>query len=172
MVRILAFVASVIVSGAILYTPADARHRRHHLGYASLAPADQSTGPAGWRTYVDPNTGTSLDYPANIFSITEGAPEQGTGQRFRSADNRAKLTVYQLANDQDDTPRSYLRRHLLVDPAHLGYERVTDKFFAISGIREDRTFYSRCNFAAGHKGAMHCVYLEYPEQETKSWDGI
>ena len=40
MVRILAFVASVIVSGAILYTPADARHRRHHLGYASLAPAD------------------------------------------------------------------------------------------------------------------------------------
>src|SRR5262249_58579319 len=37
-----------------------------------------------WSTYVDPDTGTAVEYPTDIFSIEEGAPEMGTGKRFRS----------------------------------------------------------------------------------------
>ena len=172
MSRIVMFV-TIIVSVAFC-TTADARHRHHHhrLGYGSVAPASERDGPAGWSTYVDPAAGTSLDYPANVFSVKEGAPEQGTGQRFRSADGRAKLTVYELPNSDNDTPRSYLRRHLLVDPSRFEYKRVTDSFFVVSGVRDGQTFYSRCNFAAERNGAMHCVYLEYPERETKAWDTI
>jgi len=43
---------------------------------------------------------------------------------------------------------------------------------AISGTRNDLTFYSRCNFVPKPNGTMHCVYLEYPEREERAWDGI
>jgi hypothetical protein len=53
----------------------------------------------------------------------------------------------------------------------LTYDRITNKFFAISGRRGEATFYSRCNFAPENRN-MHCVYLEYPEREEPAWDRI
>ena len=45
---------------------------------------------------------------------------------------------------------------------------MTDRFFAVSGIRDGEVYYSRCNF----HGRMHCIYISYPQRELRAWDGI
>jgi hypothetical protein len=123
-----------------------------------------------WKTYVDPDRGTAVDYPAALFSVRAGAPERGSGQEFRTEDGRARLIIYTLPNEERRSPRSYLKRHLVIAPGALDYTRVTEKFFAISGVRNADVFYSRCNFPRGQRGDMRCIFLQYPERETKAWD--
>jgi hypothetical protein len=155
--------------------PADARHRRHHHshhdGTASAGFALEK-GPEGWSTYVIPGTGTAVEYPANVFSVRDEGSGRESETRFRTQDGRAKLSVYSLQNDDRESPRSYIQHHLRIEPSRLTYKRIADKFFAISGTRDDLTFYSRCNFVARQNGRMHCVYLEYPYREERAWDGI
>jgi hypothetical protein len=129
-------------------------------------------GPEGWSSYVSPETGTAVEYPANVFSVRDDSSERESEARFRTPDGRSKMSLYSLANDERESPRSYIDRHLRIDRSRLTYERITDKFFAISGTRDDLTFYSRCNFVPKRNGTMHCVYLEYPEREERAWDGI
>lgn len=133
---------------------------------AAAQPA--SSGGADWRIHVDPDSGLKLDYPAGIFRVEAGSTEIGTGRRLRSADGRAELTVYTLPNTENDTPRSYLAKKLLLDRSQIIYRRVSDRFFVLSSIRNDRIFYSRCNFGR----AMRCFYLEYPQSEKRAWDHI
>jgi len=134
------------------------------------AAAAAATGGRGWTPYTD-RYGTTFDLPANVFSVTEGAPPMGEGRRFRTADGRAGLSVYTLANRDGETPRSYLARHLRSDFRNLDYDRVSGSWFAVSGIVRGKTFYSRCNFE-GRRGPMHCIYLDYPAAENRAWDGI
>src|SRR5262249_38712203 len=125
--------------------PMDARHRgdRHH-GVDSVGSAQGSFGGAeGWSSYVSPETGTAVEYPANVFSLRDDSSEREWEARFRTPDDRAKISVYSLSNDEGESPRSYIDRHLRIDRSRLTYERITDKFFAISGTRDDLTFYSR-----------------------------
>jgi hypothetical protein len=154
---VLALAAATLVSSAGADTP------------------DRTGGSAGdpaWRTYVDPDRGTAVEYPAGVFSVEAGAPERGSGQEFHTKDGRARLIIYTLANEERRSPKSYLRRHLLLAPGTLQYTRVTHQFFAISGTRNDDVFYSRCNFPHRRHGDMRCIFLEYPERETKAWDAI
>ena len=105
-------------------------------------------GSAAWQTFSVPDFGTTVDYPAGIFSVAEGKAEKGVGQRFSSADGRSLLTIYSRENDTGDTPASYLRNNLKLPRSALSYERVTRSFFAISTVREGSIYYSRCNFSA------------------------
>jgi hypothetical protein len=105
--------------------------------------------------------GTRVDYPAGIFSEPAGKEEKGTGQRFTSVDGRSTLTIYALENADGDTPASYLRKNLRMPRSALDYERVTRSFFAISIERQGTVLYSRCNFASGDGGTVHCVDLVY-----------
>ncbi len=123
----------------------------------------------GWTTHAD--AGTVVDFPAGIFSVPEGAPPVGNGRRYRTADGRAELSVYTLANADHETPRAYLERHLRSEFKNLDYDRVSRRFFAVSGIVRGKTFYSRCNFERP-RGAMHCIYLDYPADETHAWDRV
>ncbi len=167
-----------LLAGTILSTPADARHQGHHHNHHGTGSAGFALekgdfgGPEGWSTYVSPEAGTAVEYPTNVFSIRDEASERESEARFRTQDGRAKLSIYFLPNDDRESPRSYIQHHLRIDPSRLTYKRITDKFFAISGMRDDLTFYSRCNFAPKQNGKMHCVYLEYPNREERAWDGI
>jgi len=136
----------------------------------SLPAAAQPTGGAGWTMYAD-GYGTVLDFPANVFTQAEGAPPVGSGRRFRTADGRAAVSVYTLANTEHLTPRQYLSRHLKSEFSHLEYDRVSGRFFAVSGIVRGKTFYSRCNFD-GARGTMHCLYIDYPAAQTHAWDAL
>lgn len=125
-----------------------------------------------WQTFLVPEFGTTVDYPASIFSVPDGKAEKGFGQRFNSADGRAVLTVYTRENEAGDTPASYLKNNLRTGRSALDYERVTRTFFAISSVRQGLIFYSRCNFSADAGGAIHCFDLVYPQQEKRAWDPV
>ncbi len=135
---------------------------------ALTIPAAAQT-PGGWSSYVTPSGATALDFPQRLFSRKAGPAQEGSGETFRTSDGRAELIVYELDNADRDTPAAYLRKHLIFASATLHYRRISDSFFAISGIRNSLTFYSRCNFSGG-RGLMHCIYVAYPQQETHAWD--
>jgi hypothetical protein len=124
----------------------------------------------GWQTFQVKEFGTTVDYPAIIFSEPAGEAEKGTGQRFNSADGRSTLAIYALENAERDTPASYLRKNLRMPRSALDYERVTRSFFAISREGQGTVLYSRCNFAS--RGTVHCIDLVYPQDVARAWDGI
>ncbi|UFZ05825.1 hypothetical protein LQG66_05820 [Bradyrhizobium ontarionense] len=122
--------------------------------------------PARWTTYRIPETGTSVDIPASIFSETAGRPD-GYGRRFEGADGRANLTVQSTRNDAGDSPARFLAKKN--PPPNIQYKRVTSRFFAVSSYRGDYVWYNRCNFAGGY---VHCVLINYPKAWERDWDGI
>lgn len=121
-----------------------------------------------WRTFTVPEFGTRVEFPADLFSVSEGAPQQGSGQRFRTADGRAQLSIYSLRRD-GQTPAGYLRTNLQVPARSLYYRRIAPNFFAISARNQDRIYYSRCNFVVA---AIHCVYLIYPGDQKRAFDPV
>jgi hypothetical protein len=71
----------------------------------------------GWQTFQVKEFGTTVDYPAIIFSEPAGEAEKGTGQRFNSADGRSTLrfTPLRMPNAtrrQAISERIYARRAL------------------------------------------------------------
>ena len=96
----------------------------------------------------------------------------GTGERLRTPDGRASLTIYSRANETGETPSSYLRKNLKMAQSGMQYQRVTSYFFAISTQREGTIYYSRCNFSRVRGPSIHCFDLVYPQREKRAWDPI
>ena len=143
------------------------------LGIISVAFAQVGQGATSlvWRTYVIPEYGTRIEYPAAIFAPA-GAPEKGVGERFESSDGRAVLSIYARENQAGDTPLNYVRKNLRVNPAGLDYQRITRSFFAISMEGGGLIHYSRCNFSGAMRGVTHCFDLVYPQDEKRAWDPV
>jgi hypothetical protein len=104
------------------------------LGLAASTPI--SAQPVRWTTYTIPQTGTSVDFPASIFTEEAGRPD-GYGQRFRTADGRADLTVKAAPNVSNDSPAAFLaRKH---PPSRIQYKRVTPGFSPCRATRPTRS---------------------------------
>ena len=131
-------------------------------GYADL--------PLNWA--VAESSGMRVDYPAGVFTVDGGPADKGSGRVFRSADGSAGFMFYVQANAEHDTPSSFLRSRLSAPQTKIDYRRVTDRFVAVSGVREGRIYYSRCNFPYGANGPVHCMELVYSESEKRLWDPI
>jgi hypothetical protein len=130
----------------------------------AVSNATVSAQPIKWKNYTIPQTGTSVDFPSSLFSEEGGRPE-GYGQRFRTADGRADLTIQATPNSSNDTPASFLaKKH---PPASIQYKRVTPRFFAVSSYKGDKVWYDRCNFSGR---LIHCVLINYPAAEERDWD--
>src|SRR3954462_7208759 len=84
------------------------------LALSTPAQSLDRTSNIEWQTFVVQNFGTRVQYPANIF-VRAGRPGKGTGQKFKSADGRAELSVYSLRNEAGETPATYLRHNLRMD---------------------------------------------------------
>src|SRR5689334_8807257 len=75
-----------------------------------------------WQTYSIAETGTSVDIPISIFTEKQQFPD-GYGERLKTKDRNAELTVRAGPNSDNDTPARFLaKRH---PPAHMQYKRVT-----------------------------------------------
>ena len=119
-----------------------------------------------WERYSIPQTGTSVDIPRSIFTEHAGHSDP-YGERFTTGDGRAELTVQTGPNTDRDTPAIFLAKNH--PPSSIQYKRVTGRFFAVSGYKHDKVYYSRCNFS---RGLIHCVMIDYPASEERDWDGI
>ncbi|MBH5398750.1 hypothetical protein HZZ13_13240 [Bradyrhizobium sp. CNPSo 4010] len=120
----------------------------------------------GWRTYRIPQSGTSVDIPASIFTEPAGKPD-GYGQQFRSSDGSADLTVQAVENWQNLSPAEFLAKKN--PPSGIIYKRITSNFFVVSSIKRDKIWYDRCNFSRGY---VHCVLINYPAAEKRRWDAV
>jgi hypothetical protein len=120
-----------------------------------------------WRRYSIPSTGLSVDFPVSIFTEDGGSPEGTEGRKFLTRDHRSDLTVKSVPNPENDSPALFLQK--MGPPSSIQYKRVTANFFAVSSIRNGRTWYNRCNRAHGY---MNCVLLNYPAAEERQWDAI
>ncbi len=109
--------------------------------WTSAAPAQS----VRWTTYTIPKTGTTVAFPASVFTEEAGRPDS-EGQRFRTADGRADLTIQAAPNVANDSPAAFLaKKH---PPSRIQYRRVTSSFFVVSSYKGDKVFYDRCNFPA------------------------
>ena len=106
-----------------------------------------------------------------VFSPSRKARRRSVTVGVFAPPTRAELSVYTLPNAEHESARSYLARHLRSEFKNLDYHRVSDRFFAVSGIVRGKTFYSRCNYESP-RGAMHCIYLAYPAAENRAWDSV
>jgi len=120
-----------------------------------------------WQRYSIPATGLSVDIPVTIFSEDAGSTEQTQGRMFYTRDRRADLTVKSMPNPDNDSPAAFLEK--MQPPREMQYRRVTSQFFAVSSIRNGRTWYNRCNRA---RGFMNCVLINYPAAEERQWDAV
>ncbi|MCK1267624.1 MULTISPECIES: hypothetical protein [unclassified Bradyrhizobium] len=133
------------------------------LATSTLAASAQ---PVRWSRYNIPESGTSVDLPSSIFTEAAGRPD-GYGQRFRTADGRADLTIQAASNVANDSPAAFLaKKH---PPPRIQYKRVTPRFFAVSSYKGDKVWYNRCNFSGR---LVHCVLINYPADEERDWDKI
>ena len=122
--------------------------------------------PVRWHTYSIAETGTSVDIPTSIFTDRTKV-SNAYGERLKTDDGKAEMTIEAGPNSDNDTPASFLaKRH---PPAHMQYKRVTSRFFAVSGYKRDKVYYSRCNFL---NGIVHCITMYYPASEERDWDDI
>lgn len=137
----------------------------------ALTPQLRERGPIEWRAFEVPEFGTRVQFPASIFAPA-GKPKRGSGQQFERANGRAVLSIYSRPNDTGENPVTYLQHNLRVDRSALDYERIARSFFAISLERDGVILYSRCNFSAGARAAIHCFDLTYPQEEKRSWDAV
>jgi len=133
----------------------------------SVAPMAAFADNTQWQKFVIPTTGAKVDIPVSIFTEDEGAPEGGTGRRFFTSDHRADLTVQSFPNPENDTPATFLAKQR--PPTDIQYKRVTSRFFAVSSIRNGRTWYNRCNRVNDY---MNCVLINYPATEDRQWDSV
>jgi hypothetical protein len=156
------YAISLLLIAAVTATPCRAEVSASFGGSRGLS----------WETHVDARSGTRAEYPAAMFPVDAGATTIGSGQSFQTADGRARLEIYALPNRDHDSPASYVASKLAFRRSALTYDRVAPAFFAVSGTRRGMVYYSRCNFPDGRSGDIHCVYLMYPERETKAWDAI
>lgn len=125
-----------------------------------------SAQPVRWTTYRIPQTGTSVEFPSSIFTEEAGRPD-GYGQRFRTVDRRADITIQAAPNVENDSPAAFLQKKH--PPSRIQYKRVTPRFFAVSSYKGGKVWYDRCNFAGR---LVHCVLINYPASEEHEWDDI
>lgn len=134
------------------------------VAFAMVTTSVVSAQPVRWTNYTIPETGTSVDFPASVFTEEAGRPD-GYGQKFKSPDGQASLTIQAAPNDANDSPAAFLaKKH---PPSQMQYRRVTARFFAVSSYKGARVWYNRCNFS---KGFVHCVLIDYPAKEERAWD--
>jgi hypothetical protein len=131
--------------------------------------ADAAKRPEGWGRYRDRDLGMQFDFPAHVFSL-RSAEQGGRGVSFSTPDGHARIRVFSLTNEANDTPARYLRRIAKAGEGRFTYVRTTPRFFVASGTRDDTIFYRRCNFARDKQ--VSCFHLEYPRQEKRAWDDV
>ena len=154
----------VTVAGLVLAAPLWAVAR-------PTTPGPGANDALKWSVMTDA-FGTSVDYPSGIFTMEAGTPPRGTGRVLQSSDGEARFMIYMEENESRQSPAAFVRSNLSMPNALIDYRRITDRFFAVSGVKERRIFYSRCNFSRSANGRMHCIFLSYREDEKRAWDNI
>ena len=145
------------------------RSTRWAVSLATHARASSSfTAPTGRRSSGSRPTSRTSRRRALPTSGSQSRALRKGGQAGDSPkDHRADLTIQSVPNHGNASPAEFLQKRR--PPPGIQYKGVTPRFFAVSSIRNGRTWYNRCNRADGY---MHCVLINYPAAEDRQSDAI
>lgn len=125
-----------------------------------------------WATVFNERHGFAIAYPLDVF---QQGDDQKTdeGRVFVSKDGKAKLLVGAFDNADNQSLEDY--RQFLISQQYAGakidYAPVKDRWFVLSGERNDETFYQRVSFTCGGK-LINSWAMLYPTAERKTYDRI
>jgi hypothetical protein len=121
-------------------------------------------------TYRNARFGTTLTFPAEVFSQPMEPPANGDGMTWLSADG-ASLSAYASNNALMLSPRAF------ADQASQGngrfevtYRRVADRWVVLSGYEDGEIFYYRFEFGADD--VIHSMLLRYPTALRERYDPL
>lgn len=141
------------------------------------APAHAANGQSGvdrsgWTSYRNARHGFMIAYPTALFA-PDPERESEDGRAVVSTDGRARLLVGAFLN-QDNTDLAAYRAFLLSESyagAALDYAPVRDKWFVLSGTRDDNVFYERVTFTCGGR-IINSWAMLYPASERRTYDRV
>lgn len=136
--------------------------------HANAEPSQQERKPI-WSRYINHELRIGVDLPKDVFVVDGGPTKTLDGRNFRTADGRADLSVYSIGKPAGETPKSFLRNRFQLPSLSVSYRHLKGRVLAVSGLRDDKIWYARCNFA---RVRVNCVALNYPAREKQSFDAI
>jgi len=144
--------------------------RLQRLASTALVVLSSSAAVAETAVYRNDRFGTTLSYPADVFSQPMEPPANGDGMTWLSADG-ASLSAHASYNALMLTPRAF------ADQAGRGnghfevtYRRVADRWVVLSGFEDGDIFYYRFEFGADD--VIHSMLLRYPAALRERYDPL
>lgn len=118
--------------------------------------------------YTNARFGTSIAFPAEIFSQAMEPPANGDGMTWRSSDG-ASLAVFGQNNALEMSPKD-----LIAEASQPGvmitYSRAGKDWAVVSGTQDGTIFYQR--FELGADDVIHSVLLRYPAARKATYDPL
>ena len=112
----------------------------------TLAVTTAAVAKERWENYAKSKIWHECGLSRRPLHRLDAPPDNGDGQRFHTADGRAELAIYGAWKANDDTPKSYVENYVEESGAGITYRQITDHFFVVSGTKDGKIFYQRCNF--------------------------
>jgi hypothetical protein len=130
----------------------------------------QSGEAATWAVYQDDTQKCRLDYANNVF--TPGEIDDENFQRFAGPNSDTYFRVTGLYNEEQLSPKE-IRAEYIKDrgKSDLVYERTKRDFLVLSGIRDQKIFYTKIAVSPNNKNI--CVlHIVYPQKAKRAFDPI
>jgi hypothetical protein len=125
---------------------------------------------ATWAVYQDETEKCRLEYASSVFTLGEKDGEDF--QRFSGPNNDIYFRVAGLPNDEHMSPKQiraeYIKKR---GRGEIVYERTKSDFLVLSGIRDQKIFYSKVAVSSNAKNI--CVlHIVYPQKAKHAFDTI
>lgn len=119
--------------------------------------------------YVNARFGTTITYPADIFTRRMLPPGNGDGQSWQAPDG-GTLLVYASFTMPGETPKGIEAAAKKDTGRTLTYSRSGSNWVVLSGIETGSVFYERYLF--GTDDVLHVVVIGYPVDLARKYDPL
>jgi hypothetical protein len=138
------------------------------LGLVVVLPTPSKA--ATWAVYHDETEKCSLVYASSVFTLSKKDAEDF--RRFSGPNKEIYFRVAGLPNDQRLNPKQIRAEYIQKrGKAEIIYERTKTGFLVLSGIRDQKIFYSKV--AVSPNARNICVlHIVYPVKSKRAFDKI
>ena len=137
-------------------------------GLFIVIPAPGHAAP--WEVYQDDTEKCRLDYASSVF--VRGKKDEEDFQRFSGPNKDIYFRVAGLPNDEGLSPKEIRAEYVKNrGKSEIVYERTKRDFLVLSGIRDQKIFYSKIAVSPNTKNI--CVlHIVYPQKAKRAFDPI
>ena len=126
-----------------------------------------------WATITNKRFGFQIAYPSDILFPIDTPSGNADGRVLQSADGRAKLLVATFENADNlslDAYRDFLLSGNYAN-TNIDYAPQKARWFVLSGVKGDQTFYERVTFSCGGR-LINSWAMLYPTAQKRLYDRI